>query len=215
LKSQCEAWLGERGIGLEQIGDARAYTARLTGIEGVELRLMSASDIARSLISGDLHAGVTGEDLLRELTPNLDTLATIEARLGFGFADVVIAVPNAWLDVNSLSDLAEVTADLRRATGNRFRIATKYKQIASRFLSAHGVVDLRIVDSSGATEGAPASGTAEAIVDITTTGDTLAANGLKIIPDGVMLKSEACLVSSKGAAWTPETRAILLRLMGR
>lgn len=214
LKEQCEAWLASRGITLVQIGDARAYTARLDGVDGVDLRLMSASDIARGLIAGDLHAGVTGEDLLREMTPNLETLATIEARLGFGFADVVVAIPDGWIDVNNLADLAEVTAEMRRASGSRFRIATKYKQLASRFLSAHGVVDLRIVDSAGATEGAPASGTAEAIVDITTTGDTLRANGLKIVPDGVILKSEACLVSSASAGWTDASRAALAALRG-
>jgi ATP phosphoribosyltransferase len=214
LKEQCEAWLARRGIALVHIGGDRGYAARLDGVEGVDLRLLSASDIARGLIAGDLHAGVTGEDLLREATPNLDSLCRIEARLGFGRADVVIAVPDGWIDVNSLADLAEVAADMRRASGQRFRIATKYKQLAASFLSSHGVVDLRIVDSAGATEGAPASGTAEAIVDITTTGSTLSANGLKILPDGLILRSEACLVSSQGAIWDGASHAALQKLIG-
>lgn len=215
LKEQCEAWLARRGLRLEQAGGARGYQASLIGLDGVDVRLMSASEIGRALLAGDVDAGVTGEDVLREASDQTDALCAFEARLGFGRADVVLAVPDGWIDVTSMADLAEVAADMRRATGRRFRIATKFIRLAGGFLARHGVADHRIVDSAGATEGAPAAGIAEAIVDITTTGQTLAANGLKIVPDGLILKSEACLVSSRRADWNPRKREALNLLAGR
>ncbi len=194
LRDQCEAWLGRKGLRLEQAGGARGYAARIVGLEGLDVRLLGASEIARTLVAGDVDAGITGEDILRELTSRADELVEIRARLGFGRADVVVAVPDGWIDVSSMSDLAEVAGDMRRASGRRFRVATKFIRLASDWFARHGVSDHRIVDSAGATEGAPAAGLAECIVDITTTGATLKANGLKILPDGVILRSEACLM---------------------
>lgn len=201
LKEQCEGWLVARGLRLRQTGGARGLTAVIDGLpDGAaapEVRLMAASDIARALLAGEVHAGVTGEDILREQSGRTDELVRFEARLGFGRADVVVAVPDGWIDVTSMADLAEVAADMRRASGRRFRVATKFARLAGDFFAASGVSDHRIVDSAGATEGAPAAGLADCIVDITTTGATIAANGLKILPDGVILRSEACLVSSR------------------
>jgi ATP phosphoribosyltransferase len=208
LKEQCERWLTAGGLSLEQSGGARGYTASIPGLPEVDVRLMGASDIATALLAGDVDAGVTGEDVVREMSARTDDLVSIEARLGFGRADVVVAVPDGWIDVSSLADLAEVAADLRRATGRRFRIATKFIRLTGDFMARHGVADHRIVDSAGATEGAPAAGLAECIVDITTTGATLAANGLKILPDGVILRSEACLMASRS---TPAGQAITAR----
>jgi ATP phosphoribosyltransferase len=201
LKEQCEAWLRGRGLALRQSGGARGYAGLIEGpsgvLEGLDVRLMGASDIARALLAGEVHAGVTGEDILRELSARTDELVAIEARLGFGRADVVVAVPDGWIDVTCMADLAEVAADMRRASGRRFRVATKFLRLAGTFFAQNGVSDHRIVDSAGATEGAPAAGLADCIVDITTTGATLAANGLKILPDGVILRSEACLVVNR------------------
>jgi ATP phosphoribosyltransferase len=127
--------------------------------------------------------------------------------LGFGHANVVVAVPQAWIDVRSMADLDEVAADLRARHGRKMRVATKYVNLTRKFFAAHSLADYRIVESLGATEGAPSSGAAEIIVDITTTGATLAANALKILDDGVMLRSEANLVASANAPWGPRARA--------
>ena len=130
------------------------------------------------------------------------------APCGFGRADVVVAVPACWLDVRRMADLEEMALAFRRMHGRRVRVATKYMNLTRRFFSQKGVTGYRIVESLGATEGAPAAGLAELIVDITTTGATLQANGLKVLDDGVILKSQANLVASKAAPWSPALRRL-------
>src|SRR5262245_55213725 len=126
--------------------------------------------------------------------------------LGFGHANVVVAVPQAWIDVYSMADLDDVATAFRLKHHRKMRVATKYANLTRSFFSAHGVTDYRIVASSGATEGAPAAGTAELIVDITTTGATLAANALKVLDDGTILRSQANLVAARGALWSASQR---------
>ena len=126
--------------------------------------------------------------------------------LGFGYANVVVAVPQAWIDVRSMADLDDVATSFRLAHDRRMRVATKYVNLTRGFFASHGIVDYRIVESAGATEGAPAAGTAELIVDITTTGTTLAANGLKVIDDGAILRSQANLVAARAADWGARER---------
>ena len=144
-----------------------------------------------------MHLGITGEDLVREMIPDADQRVVLIDGLGFGFANVVVAVPQAWIDVRSMADLDDVATAFRLKHDRKMRVATKYVNLTRDFFAAHGIVDYRIVESSGATEGAPAAGTAELIVDITTTGATLAANGLKVIDDGVILRSQANLVAAR------------------
>jgi len=133
--------------------------------------------------------------------------------LGFGRADLVVAAPQSWIDVEDMADVDDVAAAFLARTGRRMRVATKYLVQTRAFFAQHGVVDYRIVESSGATEGAPAAGAAELIVDITTTGATLEANGLKILADGLILKSQAQLAASLGAKWTPEQFDSVRRLL--
>jgi ATP phosphoribosyltransferase len=150
--------------------------------------------------------GVTGEDLVREQMPDADARVVLIEPLGFGFATVVVAVPQAWIDVRTMADIDDVATAFRHTHGRRMRVATKYINLTRDFFARHGVIDYRIVESAGATEGAPAAGSAELIVDITTTGATLSANGLKIVDDGVILRSQANLVASRGANWDTSTR---------
>jgi len=160
-----------------------------------------------------VHLGITGEDLLRESIPDADRKVALIEGLGFGSANVVVAVPQAWIDVRTMADLDDVTTGFRAQHNRRMRVATKYINLTRNFFAAHGIVDYRIVESAGATEGAPATGTAEMIVDITTTGATLVANGLKVLDDGVILRSQANLVASRAADWSPqslETASIIL-----
>jgi len=170
--------------------------------------LLSSSEIAASLAGGDVHLGVTGEDLIREAVPELEGRVTLLKPLGFGFADVVVAVPKSWIDVSTMADLDDICAAYAARHKKRLRIATKYAQLTRGFFAHAGISDYRIVPSAGATEGAPTAGTAEAIVDITTTGSTLTANGLKILDDGVILKSQAQLAMSLAADWDGERRAV-------
>ena len=144
-----------------------------------------------------MHLGITGEDLVREMIPDADREVVFIDQLGFGFANVAVAVPQAWIDVRSMADLDDVATTFRLKHDRKMRLATKYANLTRGFFAEHGVVDYRIVESSGATEGAPAAGTAELIVDITTTGSTLAANGLKVIDDGIILRSQANLVAAR------------------
>jgi ATP phosphoribosyltransferase len=194
---------------------ARDYSARLRGVDGVEVAYLSAGEIAQSLIGGALHLGVTGEDLLHETAgERLPPVHWIKA-LGFGRADVVVAVPASWIDVETMADLDDVCLEFHARHHRRMRVATKFVHLTRGFFARSGVRDYRIVESLGATEGAPAAGSAELIVDITSTGATLAANQLKILQDGVILRSQAHLAASLAAAWSGTARAAAARLLAR
>lgn len=197
LKDQSLDLLARAGLVVSLPGDDRKYRARIEGRADIEVAFLSASEIAGELGHGSVDLGITGEDLVRENLAGWDGKVAIAARLGFGHADVVVAVPDAWLDVETMADLDDVAADFRQRHGRRLRIATKYWRLTQQFFSQkHGIQVYRIVESLGATEGAPASGSADVIVDITSTGSTLRANHLKVLSDGVILRSQACLVRS-------------------
>ncbi|MER9259763.1 ATP phosphoribosyltransferase [Mesorhizobium sp. M0619] len=198
LKEQALEVLAGAGLAVSLPGDERQYRARIDNAEGIEVAFLSASEIAGEIGQGSVDLGITGEDLLRETVADWEARAEIVARLGFGHADVVVAVPGIWLDVDTMADLDDVAADFRQRHGRRLRIATKYWRLTQQFFSQkHGIQVYRIVESLGATEGAPAAGLADVIVDITTTGSTLRANHLKVLADGVVLKSQACLVAAR------------------
>ena len=213
LKEQAEGWLSDCGFGLEIAGGSRGYQAQLTGLPGIDAPLLSSSDIAAGLDAGDLHLGVVGEDLLRERGGELEERVLLLRPLSFGHADVVVAAPQSWIDVQTMADVDQVAMAYLARTGRRLRVATKYGVLARGFFARHGIADYRIVDSSGATEGAPAAGAAELIVDITTTGATLAANGLRPLADGLILKSQAQLAASLKAPWTPEGLRLARRFL--
>jgi ATP phosphoribosyltransferase len=213
LKEQVEGWLSDCGMSLSVSGGSRGYVADLKGLPGAQVRLLSAGDIAEALDSGEVHLGVTGEDLLRERGPDVEQRLMLLRPLGFGRADLVVAAPKSWLDVDTMADLEDVAHDHLARTGRRMRVATKYLVQTRTFFARHGVADYRITESSGATEGAPATGAAELVVDITTTGATLAANGLKVLSDGLILKSQAQLAASLVAGWDAPRLAVAERLL--
>ena len=202
LKEQAEAWLADCGLELQMQGGERGYRAFIAGAPGIEAPLLASSEIAAALEAGDVHLGVVGEDLLRERAGVVDARVMLLRPLGFGRADLVVAAPQSWIDVETMADVDEVAMAYLARTGRRLRVATKYGVQTRAFFARHGVADYRIVESGGATEGAPAAGAAELIVDITTTGSTLRANGLRPLADGLILKSQAQLAASLGAPWT-------------
>ncbi len=197
------------GFALDRTGSERGYRGRLTGIDGIDVAFLSAQEIAGQLRDGRIDLGVTGEDLLRETIPRDDENVEVALRLGFGPAKVVVAVPDCWLDVAAMTDLDEVAEQFYRTHGRRLRVATKYRNLTRRWFAAYGVTGYRIVESTGATEGAPAAGTAELIVDITTTGSTLAANHLKILENGLILDSCAVLAVRAACRAEPRVRNLL------
>ncbi|MEM6625524.1 MAG: ATP phosphoribosyltransferase [Pseudomonadota bacterium] len=213
LKEQMEAFLWDSGLKLVQDGGDRGYAARLQGLDDIEVRLLSAGEIANAVLNGEVHIGVTGEDLLRERAGDLEQRVKLLRPLGFGYARLVVAAPKSWIDVETMADLDDVGAAHQARTGRRMRVATKYLRLAREFFAAKGVGHYRIVESAGATEGAPATGAAELIVDITTTGRTLDANGLKIIGDGLILESEAQLAASLTANWSQDALSALRGLL--
>jgi ATP phosphoribosyltransferase len=212
LQENAEAFFARAGLTLVKPRGVRDYRGTVAGLDSVEIAYLSASEITAQLAAGAVHLGVTGEDLVREMIPDADKRVVLIEPLGFGYANVVVAVPQAWIDVRTMADIDDVATAFRQHHGRKMRVATKYVNLTRDFFSQHGIIDYRIVESSGATEGAPAAGTAEMIVDITTTGATLAANGLKVIEDGTMLRSQANLVAARGASWG-ETEKGLARVI--
>jgi ATP phosphoribosyltransferase len=215
LQENAFSFFARAGLKLVQGGGSRDYRGRLAGIAEVEIAFLPVAEIVTSLGDGTAHLGVAGEDVLREAIPETDRSVAFLSKLGFGQADVVVAVPKAWIDVRTMADLEDVAASFHARRGRRMRVATKYVNLTRRFFADRGVTDYRIVESLGATEGAPAAGGAELIVDITTTGATLQANALKVLDDGVMLRSEANLAASLKADWSEAHRRVARTILGR
>ena len=207
-------WFADRGIEMRRSGSDREYAAQVDGAD-VDLVLLSAGEIPRELQAGRIHLGVTGSDLVRERVPAWQDVVRELQPMGFGFADLIIAVPAFWVDVNSLDDLDAAAADFRRRHGHRLRIATKYHRLVREFLRDAGVADYQLVDSQGATEGTVKNLTAEAVADITSTGETLRANHLKILPGGLIHRSQAVLFKSRTADWSNGNKEILEELTDR
>ena len=215
LQENATAFFARAGLKLVRGRGARDYRGTLAGVDGVEVAFVSAAEIVGLLAAGHAHMGVTGEDLIRETVEGADRKLALLAPLGFGNANVVVAVPQAWIDVRTMTDLEDVASAFYTRRGERMRVATKYLNLTRRFFAENHVADYRIVESLGATEGAPAAGQAELVVDITTTGATLAANGLKVLDDGVILRSEANLVASLGARWDGQAKERARQILAR
>ncbi|MEM0905814.1 MAG: ATP phosphoribosyltransferase [Pseudomonadota bacterium] len=218
LQEQALDFLTRSGLKVERARGGRAYRGRVPGLDGVEVAFLSASEIAKELALGNAHVGLTGLDLIHEAVDDVEERERrlhVVTPLGLAPADVVVAVPVGWIDVDTMADLADV-AELHAARhGNTLRVATKFIHLTRRYFAKAGVADYRIVESLGATEGAPAAGTADLIVDITTTGSTLVANQLKILSDGLILASQAQLVASRIAPWSEPTRVLAATIADR
>ncbi|MCF3972086.1 ATP phosphoribosyltransferase [Paracoccus salsus] len=211
LMEQSFDWFAQRGVRLSRAGSDREYAGRVEGVRDVSLVLLSAGEIPRELAAGRIEMGVTGTDLVREKLPGWASDLVELAPMGFGHADLILAVPECWRDCETLDDLASITRDFRAAHGFRLRIATKYHRLVRAWLAAHEVADYQLVDSQGATEGTVANQTAEAIADITSSGATLRANNLKILAEDPILRSQATLFANRAAAG-PEMQRFLAQL---
>jgi ATP phosphoribosyltransferase len=212
LQADTIGWFTARGIEIALTGDARQYAARARGIDGLEVVMLAAGEIPGELAQGRIHLGVTGEDLIRERIPGWQDRIRLAAPLGFGQADLIVAVPTFWVDVETMADLDEVAQAFRARHGHGLRIATKYHNLTRAFFLSKGVADYRLADSQGATEAGPKNQSCEAIVDITSSGGTLLANHLKPLADGLVLQSQATLCVSRTAEWGEGEKVALERL---
>ena len=211
LMEQTFEWFSSRGLAMQKSGSEREYAGQVAA-DGVELVMLSAGEIPRELAAGRIDLGVTGSDLVRDKLADWTAHVSEVAALGFGHADLIIAVPAAWVDVETLDDLDAAAAAFRARHGHRLRIATKYHRLVRDFLTLQGVADYQLVDSQGATEATVKNLTAEAIADITSSGETLRANYLKILSGSLILQSQATLFRS-ALSRQPELDALLARLV--
>jgi ATP phosphoribosyltransferase len=214
LMEQTFDWFGARGVAMRQSGAEREYSGVVEGVPGVSLVLLSAGEIPRELAAGRIHLGVTGADLVRDRLADWPSAVAELVPMGFGHADLVLAVPAAWIDVETADDLDAAAAAFRARHGHRLRIATKYHRLVRDWLTDRGVADYALVDSQGATEGTVKNGTAEAIADITSSGETLRANHLKPLSEDPILRSQATLYAARRAVWAGTPAADLAARLG-
>ena len=215
LQEAAAAFFARAGLELVQGRGARDYRGAIAGLPGVEVAYISSAEIVGQLAAGKRISASPARICCARTLPDVEAQFELLSPLGFGHANVVVAAPQAWIDVRTMADLDDVASAYRARRGERMRVATKYVNLTRRFFAEHGVADYRIVESLGATEGAPASGAAELIVDITTTGATLAANALKPLDDGTILRSQATLIASLTSPWGANARQAARAILAR
>ena len=208
LRKDLEKLLRFKKIEFVEEGNERNYMAKLATQNDILIYFMGAKEIVTQLDEGNIHLGITGDDLVQEKILDSEEKVTSELTLDFGKADLVVAVPKILLYVTTMADWDEISHVKRMNTSKRLKVATKYINLTNRFFSKCGVTDYRTVGSSGSTESAPFNGIADIIVDITSTGETLKANNLRILDDGLILKSSANIFKSKTIEWTKDLELI-------
>ncbi len=197
LKEKSISFFNDRGFKIIQSEKERNYFGTIENKPNVKIIFLHAKEIIHRLGDGTLDLGVSGLDLLKESDKNLQSKINVQKKLDFGIANLVIAVPNDWIDVQTIADLEEVSFDIRSKRNSRLRVATKYPNLTNNFLISKGVTQYKLIPSLGATETYPFIGSSEIIIDITSTGKTLADNNLRVLKDGLILSSTACLFSIK------------------
>ena len=197
LKDETLAFLKRKNLEVINSFGERNYFFNIKNNKELDGIFLHVREIIERINDGTLDIGISGLDLLKELPDVYSANIKIFKKLNFGFADLVVAIPKDWLDVQNMADLEEVSFEFREKYGRRMRVATKYPNLTESFFLSKGVSQFRVVPSLGATESYPFTGSSELITDITSTGSTLKANNLRIINDGIILKSSACIFVSK------------------
>ena len=200
LKEGAVHFFKKNNYELTSNGGERNYFASFEKYPNIKIIYLHAKEIIQRLGDGTLDIGISGLDLLNESAKNLKQKIEVKKKLDFGSANVVVAIPNDWIDVQTVADLEEVSFDFRDKKNTRLRVATKYPNLTNNFLVSKGVTQYKLVPSLGATETYPFIGSSEIITDITSTGKTLKDNNLRILKDGLILKSQACVLYSKKKA---------------
>ncbi len=200
LKEKSVTFFDDRGFKVLQNDQERNYFAKIENKSDIKIIYLHAKEIIQRLGDGTIDVGISGLDLLNESEKNLQDKISIRQKLNFGNADLVVAVPDDWIDVQTIADLEEVAFDIRSKRNTRLRVSTKYPNLTNNFLISKGVTQYKLIPSLGATETYPFIGSSEIITDITSTGKTLQDNNLRVLKDGLILKSTACLLVSKKKA---------------
>jgi len=214
LQEQAANFLSGCGFDVRRSGNGREYVSSLAGLDGAAIVYARPEEIPARVEQGDAHAGITGEDLYREYGEGEPASSLVMPKLGFGAARLVVAVPQSWVDVSTVSDLDEAAMLFHQRHGRSLRVATKFPKLTRAYFAEFGIVEYSLVGSSGATEGAPAAGVADFVVDLTSTGTTLAENHLKEIAGGTVLETEVCLIGSlRSALWSDPALAALQHLI--
>ena len=197
LKDRAISFFNDKGLKILQSDKERNYFATIENQSNIKIIYLHAKEIIQRLGDGTLDIGISGLDLLNESQKNLQDKISIKQKLNFGGANLVVAVPNDWIDVQTVADLEEIAFDIRSKRNTRLRVATKYPNLTNNFLISKGVTQYKLIASLGATETYPFIGSSEIITDISSTGKTLEDNNLRVLKDGLILKSSACLLLSK------------------
>ena len=200
LKEKAVTFFNNKGLKVLQGNKERNYFAKIENKTNLKIIYLHAKEIIQRLGDGTLDIGISGLDLLNESEKNLQDKISIKKKLDFGNANLVVAVPEDWIDVQTVADLEEVAFDIRSKRNTRLRVATKYPNLTNDFLISKGVTQYKLIPSLGATETYPFIGSSEIITDITSTGKTLEDNNLRVLKDGLILQSTACLFISKKKA---------------
>ncbi len=200
LKDKSISFFNDKGFKILQSEKERNYFGTIENKPNIKVIFLHAKEIIQRLGDGTLDTGVSGLDLLQESDKNLQDKIRVKKKLNFGNANLVVAVPEDWIDVQTIADLEEVSFDLRSKRNSRLRVATKYPNLTNDFLISKGVTQYKLISSLGATETYPFIGSSEIISDITSTGKTLADNNLRVLKDGLILNSTACLLYAKKKA---------------
>ena len=200
LKEKAVNFFNDRGFKVLQSKKERNYFETIENKHNIKIIYLHAKEIIQRLGDGTLDIGISGLDILNESENNLKDKIIIKQKLNFGEANLVVAVPDDWIDVQTVADLEEVAFDIRLKKNARLRVATKYPNLTNNFLISKGVTQYKLISSLGATETYPFIGSSEIITDITSTGKTLEDNNLRVLKDGMILKSSACLFVAKKKA---------------
>jgi ATP phosphoribosyltransferase len=193
----------------------RNYLSKIKNFETNEIIFSHAREIVERLADNSLDVGISGYDLLKESLPGIQKKIQIYSRQKFGFAKLVVAVPNDWIDVQTIADLEEISFEFKAKNIRKLRVATKYPNLTNEFLLSKGLTQYKIVNSLGSTEVYPFTDQCEIITDITSTGDTLKANKLRILKDGIVLKSSACILFSKKSLKDKYKKKSIKRLLNQ
>ena len=197
LKDKAISFFEGNGLKILQSDKERNYFATIENKPNLKIIYLHAKEIIQRLGDGTLDLGISGLDLLNESEKNLRDKIFIKDKLNFGKANLVVAVPDDWIDVQTIADLEEVSFDIKLKRNTRLRVATKYPNLTNDFLFSKGVTQYKLIPSLGATETYPFIGSSEIISDITSTGKTLVDNNLRALKDGQILNSTACLFIAK------------------
>ena len=206
LKDKSIAFFNDRDLKILQNDKERNYFANIENKPNIKVIYLHAKEIIQRLGDGTLDVGISGLDLLNESEKSLQDKIGIKQKLNFGSADLVVAVPDDWIDVQTIADLEEVAFDIRSKRNTRLRVATKYPNLTNNFLISKGVTQYKLISSLGATETYPFIGSSEIVTDITSTGKTLQDNNLRVLKDGLILKSAAFLLMSKQVKLSEELK---------